>query len=274
MTKHATDIAEGKRFKFGANWTRFLRSLTDTQIKNAEHSLITALTDSNLKNKNFLDAGSGSGLFSLAAKKLGATVHSFDFDPQSVQCTRELQHRYFPNDSNWTIDTASVLDENYLESLPVYDIVYSWGVLHHTGSMWQALESCGRKVADGGKLFIAIYNDQGWVSSYWSAVKQMYVRHPVLRPFLALIHAPYLFAGRYVVRIISGRRQLERGMSLWHDMLDWIGGYPFEVARPEEIIDFYQQRGFRLLKLKTCAGRHGCNEYVFLRNQTNEPTGQ
>lgn len=265
MSSHAQEISENRRFEFGANWSRFLRGLSEEKIENAEKSLLQTLGSDSLEGKSFLDAGSGSGLFSLAARRCGACVHSFDFDPQSVACTLELKNRYFKNDPNWTIDSASVLDKEYLDAKPTYDIVYSWGVLHHTGSMWAALENVQAKVANRGQLFIAIYNDQGWISRYWATVKRLYVRSPALRPILALIHAPYLLIGRYVIRLISGRLRLERGMSLWYDMLDWIGGYPFEVARPEEIIDFYLSRGFQLLKLKTCAGRHGCNEYVFLK---------
>ena len=132
------------------------------------------LQSDRLDGKTFLDAGSGSGLFSLAARRLGATVRSFDFDPQSVACTRELRRRYFPDDSGWVVEQASVLDQSYLGTLGRHDIVYSWGVLHHTGAMWEALENVKPLVADGGQLFIAIYNDQGEATDQWARIKQKY----------------------------------------------------------------------------------------------------
>ncbi|HEU5295884.1 MAG TPA: class I SAM-dependent methyltransferase [Burkholderiaceae bacterium] len=263
---HTIDIETGRRFAFGDNWARFLSVVDETRIANAVSSLKQMLEVNDLSGRSFLDAGSGSGLFSLAARRLGATVRSFDFDPHSVACTRELRRRYSTDERGWVVEEGSVLDSTYLAQLGTFDVVYSWGVLHHTGQMWQALANVAERVSPGGLLFVAIYNDQGWISRYWKAVKRCYVARPVLRWPLLLLHFPYLFGLRWLVRAATGRRRLERGMSLWHDMVDWVGGYPFEVARPEAILRFCRDRGFTLRELKTCGGRHGCNEMVFLKS--------
>lgn len=262
---HAVEIQGGQRFAFGDNWSRFLSLVDETRIVDAEVSLKQMLGLPDLRDRSFLDAGSGSGLFSLAARRLGATVRSFDYDPQSVACTTQLRQRYFPDDAQWTIETASVLDATYVARLGTFDVVYSWGVLHHTGQMWPALGHVTGLVAPGGRLFVAIYNDQGWISHYWKMIKRAYVNHRTLRWPLLLLHAPYLFGARWVVRAMTGRRKVDRGMTLWYDMVDWVGGYPFEVARPESIVRFYRDRGFVLHEMKTCGGRHGCNEFVFVR---------
>src|SRR5215510_15029085 len=123
LTAHASEVARGERFKFGENWSRFLEVLTDARIAEAVGSLKEKLETDSLEGKTFLDVGSGSGLFSLAARKLGARVHSFDFDPQSVACTSELRRRYFPNDSRWVVEEGSALDTGYVESLGEFDIV-------------------------------------------------------------------------------------------------------------------------------------------------------
>jgi len=270
------EIESQKRFGFGKNWGRFLRVLNNERIEEAERSLREMLEIDDLTGKSFLDVGSGSGLFSLAARRLGARVHSFDFDPQSVACTAELKRRYFPDDPEWRVDRASALDENYLKTIGTFDVVYSWGVLHHTGAMWQALENVEIAVEPRGRLYLAIYNDQRHWSVVWKQIKKLYNTLPVLLriPYAAcMIAAMQLKTAARSLLMLQPQRYIRswtqyhktRGMSHWYDMIDWIGGYPFEVAAPEEIFDFYRSKGFLLLKLKTCAGGKGCNEFVFQR---------
>jgi SAM-dependent methyltransferase len=271
-SRHAAEVASGERFEFGKNWARFLANLDENRIHSAELSLISMLGEGNLAGKRFLDAGSGSGLFSLAARRLGARVLSFDYDPHSVACTRELQRRYFPEDPHWRVEQGSMLDGLYLAGLGEFDVVYSWGVLHHTGQMWQALGNAASLVAPRGQLFIAIYNDQGTLSRRWTWVKRTYNRIPLMRwPLLwvSFWHENWRRIAKdlLLLRPFHTLRHYDqggRGMSLWRDVVDWVGGYPFEVARPEEIFDFYRNRDFLMERLKT-TNSLGCNEFVFRR---------
>lgn len=210
--------------------------------------------------------------FSLSALKLGATkVYSFDYDLQSVACTNELKHKFFSRADNWIIEHGSVLDVNYLNTIGQFDIVYSWGVLHHTGNMWQALENVIPLVKAGGKLFIAIYNDQGRKSYYWKIVKRIYNSLPnglkllILIPVFIRIWIPTVIRDFFYFKPFSTWKNYNknRGMSPWRDVIDWVGGYPFEVAKPEDIICFYENKGFVLTKLKTCGNGYGNNEFVF-----------
>jgi 2-polyprenyl-6-hydroxyphenyl methylase/3-demethylubiquinone-9 3-methyltransferase len=257
------EMKAGERFGFGANWSRFLRLLDEERIIQATDSLKHMLEVDDLKGKTFLDIGSGSGLFSLAAKRLGAKVFSFDYDPQSVACTTELKRRYFNEDADWQIQHGSVLDPAYLNSLGKFDITYSWGVLHHTGNMWQALSNASDTVGENGKLFIALYNFQPFASKYWTFVKRTYNKHPLSRPLFVAMYAPLML----LVMLLNAlrNRKSARGMSVFYDFYDWIGGYPFEVSTPEEIFDYFKARGYLLKKIKTVGGKMGCNEFVFQR---------
>lgn len=263
QSEQKIEVQTGDRFNFGDNWAGFLSTLDEEQIDAAEFSLKRMLRITSLAGKTFLDIGSGSGLFSLAARRLGASVHSFDYDPRSVWCTHKLKQRYFFGDGDWVVEEGSVLDRDYLTNLGKFDIVYAWGVLHHTGRMWESFKNICLCVAPTGKLFIAIYNNQGWVSRYWTLVKKTYNRKKFGRILMISLHAPYLLGLRYLSRVLTGRLSMERGMSIYWDMIDWLGGYPFETAKPEDIFHFFRKSGFVLEELKTCGGRMGCNEFVF-----------
>ena len=261
------------RFEFGKNWAKFLNNLTDEKIKEAEKSLKEWLGMDDLTGKTFLDIGSGSGLFSLAARNLGATVSSFDYDINSVNCTKTLKERYYPNDNNWHVEQGDALSKEYLAKYDKYDIVYSWGVLHHTGNMYLGLENASEKVKDHGTLFIAIYNDQGRESRTWTKIKKAYVNWPkFMRIFLIIPCFIKTWGPATIYDFTKGRPfhtwrtyNSNRGMTPWIDFIDWIGGYPFEVAKPEEIFDFFHKKGFDLDKMATEGKSYGCNQFVFKR---------
>jgi 2-polyprenyl-3-methyl-5-hydroxy-6-metoxy-1,4-benzoquinol methylase len=268
-TAHAGQGVRDDHFAFGENWRRFLDVVDDARIVAAQESLEQMLGRHSIEGKRFLDVGSGSGLFSLAARRLGAArVQSFDLDPDSVACTRELRRLYLPDDPAWRVDLGSILDEGFVASLGRHDVVYAWGVLHHTGSMWQAIEQAASLVDEGGRLFVALYNDQGARSAVWRRVKRTYNRLPRrLQPFMAAAATgPIVLAGG-AKAVARGRaaQSSPRGMSRWRDAVDWVGGYPFEVARPDEVFGFLHERGWALERLVTCGGKLGCNEYVFRR---------
>ena len=274
-TQHEREVTAGRRFSFGRNWASFLKRLNQARIAEAEKNLIEFLGEKSLDRRSFLDVGSGSGLSSLAARRLGAMVTSFDYDGQSVACTEELRRRYLPDDPSWIIEQGSVLDTEYLAGLGQFDIVYSWGVLHHTGAMWQAMANIKTMVKTGGLLFIAIYNDCGEVSRSWLERKRRYNALPqILRPFYAI----YVWMPQELRSLASSMRSGElrtyireltsassgRGMSWLHDVIDWVGGYPYEYASVRDIAEFYRRDGFEPVKIRENSS-YGCHQLVFKR---------
>jgi 2-polyprenyl-6-hydroxyphenyl methylase/3-demethylubiquinone-9 3-methyltransferase len=274
-TQHEREVTAGRRFGFGRNWASFLKRLNQVRIAEAEKNLTEFLGEKSLDGRSFLDVGSGSGLSSLAARRLGAIVTSFDYDGESVACTEELRRRYLPDDPSWIIEQGSVLDTEYLAGLGQFDIVYSWGVLHHTGAMWQAMANIKTMVKTGGLLFIAIYNDCGEVSRSWLERKRRYNALPqILRPLYAI----YVWMPQELRSLAGSMRSGElrtyireltsassvRGMSWLHDVIDWVGGYPYEYASVRDITDFYRRDGFEPVKIRENSS-YGCHQLVFKR---------
>jgi len=261
------------RFAFGRNWRSFLRTLDDHRIDEARRRLCESLGRDNLRGIRALDIGSGSGLSSLVMHQLGAEVVAFDYDTDSVACTEELRRRYAPDTTNWQIMQGSALDPAFMAELGQFDLVYSWGVLHHTGSMWPAIELAAARVAPQGTLLLALYNDQGRRSRAWRAIKRLYCSSTPGRWLVSSIFYP-LFAAYALWQDLRHFRMpgthareyaQKRGMSLFHDWRDWLGGYPFEVAKPADVMRKLTTDGFEL-QHQTLTRGLGCNEFVFIKD--------
>lgn len=252
-------------FSFGNNWRRFVSNLSEEQIEAAKANLCEFTGRTTLEGETFLDLGSGSGLSSLVAYQLGVgRILSVDIDPFSVESTQIVRGRFASDADHWEIVNHSVLDSEYLHSLGQFSYVYSWGVLHHTGDMWKALDLAKDLVQPGGSLHIALYN---WNkhSKKWHALKRVYNRSPrvVQRAMLLSYHARHIV--KHLVRFkwpFGKAHQPRRGMSIWRDHEDWLGGLPYEYCKPDQVVHALAPHGFQLQRLRT-VWSHGCNEYLF-----------
>jgi len=273
------DMDKEPLFSFGRNWQAFLRNFDEDRVKNAEFSLTDFLNVPDLRGKSFLDIGCGSGLFSYAAFKLGAKrLVSFDVDPFSVECCKYL-HGKAGTPSHWEVTEGSILDPGFLEGLGTFDIVYSWGVLHHTGRMWDAIDNSARLVNAGGCYYIALYNkilsrngSTSWIHPFWLKIKQTYNRHPGLATYVLEPLAMAAYMSMVVARLENPVTHLKnykshRGMSWKTDATDWLGGYPYEFATVEEVFKFVKStfQEFNLMNIKVTSGR-GLNWFLFQRS--------
>lgn len=259
------------RFSFGENWQSFIDVVGPERIEEAECSLVEFLGKDNLAGRRFLDIGCGSGLFSLAAARIGAKVHAFDYDPRSVASARALIERFDLAGEPPVIVEGSVLDRGFMTRLGTFDAVYAWGVLHHTGALCRAFCNVDLVVEPGGLLYIGIYNHQGVTSEVWRAVKRFYSSGKFGRIVATAIFYPVFFLSGLMIDAIKLRdprhryreHKRHRGMSLMHDWKDWLGGYPYEPARPETVVSFFENLGYSLVKFSPPPIGFGNNHYVF-----------
>lgn len=269
MSEDLLDLST--HFRFGENWAGYSELVDDRRIASARESVSALVGD--VRGKTFLDIGSGSGLFSVAVLRLGANkVMAVDIDPDSVATTRKLLAR---EGGDWRAEQVSVFD------LPAtvpdrFDVVYSWGVLHHTGSMWRALDCAAAMVKPGGTFAFALY-ERTPLCGAWTQEKRLYRKLPALAQklcrgvYLTAWGAGMLVTGHNPWRYIREGQQ-ERGMDVFHDVHDWMGGYPYESTTPEEIEAFMTTRRFKRrkvvrwpVKLAGVFGS-GCSEYVYRKN--------
>jgi 2-polyprenyl-6-hydroxyphenyl methylase/3-demethylubiquinone-9 3-methyltransferase len=274
MTELRNDVApaDDRRFAFGDNWRRFLDRLDERRLAEAELSLKSLLALDDLRGLRFLDIGSGSGIFSLAARRLGARVRSFDYDQAAVECALILRQRYFAGDDQWTIGRGSVLDADFVSSLGTFDIVYSWGVLHHTGAMHRAIELAASRVKLGGLFAVALYRKTRFCF-FWTREKRWYVdaapwqQRAARSLFTFLLRLALIVRRRNFKQYVANYHSV-RGMDYETDVHDWMGGYPYESIGAAEVLEFMRRLGFECIRSKTKPYStgifgSGCDEYVF-----------
>lgn len=260
-----------EQFNFGKNWKEFSeKALSPDKIENARSSFKKLFHSIELQNKSFLDIGFGQGLSLLIATESGAETVGNDINPICKEVL-DYNKNKFVTLENRNIPTVvgSILDNEVISKLKsasndqLYDIVHSWGVLHHTGKMWQAITNAAGLVKGNGFFVIAIYNKH-WTCKIWWLIKVLYNKSP---RFIQKIMIYSFSAISFLRLLIAGKSPLKskRGMDFYYDKIDWLGGYPYEYASQQEIENHLKLLGFKLKHFYPAFGFTGCNEFVFKR---------
>jgi 2-polyprenyl-6-hydroxyphenyl methylase/3-demethylubiquinone-9 3-methyltransferase len=258
------------QFDFGQNWQDFSESaLTPERVAQSKRQFAELIAPLALSGKSFLDIGFGQGLGLLNAGSIGARTFGCDINPKCAQVVG-ANVKHYPEliEKPWIL-VGSILDPETVAKLRAqaplgFDLVHSWGVLHHTGDMARAIAHAGSLVAPGGHLILAIYN-RHWSSRTWLAIKWSYVRSPrwLQRLFIAALF-PVIYVAKWIVTGTNPKKQ-ERGMDFFYDVVDWVGGYPYEYASTDEVIASLKKIGFSAEKILKARVPTGCNEFVFRR---------
>lgn len=262
-------------FSFGENWSQYAQKIDATRIEQAEQSLLRLVGRENIEGRTFLDIGCGSGLFSLAAVRLGCKqLLAVDLDPKSVETTRRTLSLHAAG-GNWECRNVSVFELDPA-AMGTFDVVYSWGVLHHTGAMYKAIAKASKMVAPNGMLTLALYAKTPFCG-LWRIEKKIYSRSP--KWVQKVIESVYIEVVRLRLALkgesLKKRREeywKQRGMDMYYDTRDWLGGYPYESISPKEAMDYMHQLGFAPVRsfVEPCIGLlgTGCDEYSFTKVST------
>jgi hypothetical protein len=261
------------QFDFGENWADFSRNaLNPAKICQARADFQKLHQDIPLAGRSFLDIGFGQGLSLLSAASSGARCLGIDINPRCLQVLDENRKAFFPEVADTSIARiqGSILDPESMQKLrshPIakdgrFDVVHSWGVLHHSGSMQQAIQNSANLVSSQGYLVLAIYQTH-WSSPVWKLIKYLYNRSPVIgRRLLISVFYPIIY---FAKRIITGKnpKDKSRGMDFYFDVVDWVGGHPYEYASRAEVTRDLKELGFDLIRFYPPDTPIGCMEFVF-----------
>jgi 2-polyprenyl-6-hydroxyphenyl methylase/3-demethylubiquinone-9 3-methyltransferase len=136
--------------------------------------------------------------------------------------------------------------------------------------MWEAMSNALGCVAPNGKALIALYSRPRFAPMQ-VAMKRLYngSSNSLFRMTLKLLWATLWLsmelvgARRNPVRFVRDYAALNRGMSFWRDVEDWVGGWPFEFASASQVAERLPA-GYAIER-QNIAPRGACSEYLIAR---------
>lgn len=204
-----------------------------------------------VKGKRVLDGGSGSGMVSVAFALMGADVTGVDITPKCVENGYKRAEHYgvkckFINESLVTLDLSN----------EHFDIIYSWGVLHHTEDARQSFFSLARHLREGGEIIVAVYLKTK-ISWFWNFARIFYQNAPtVFKTIFLNIGSVFLNIVDLFRKIIFNKeRYMMRGTNNKEILNDWFGVPHRTFHSYNEVFKWFDENGLDCKLINPATGR-------------------
>lgn len=254
-----TNMQETGEFSFGFNWLDYVKTRLNEEIIQTHVNDLQAIynqAEISLSGKSVFDIGCGSGLSSLSFARLGCSkIVGIDVDPYSVEASNYTKVNFLKDSIDWNVHHHSILSEPIVVD-ESFDIVYSWGVLHHTGNMWDAIRNAARAVKKGGYFHVALYRSGPTYNQHLTD-KFKFTLSSIEDKMLTLYNYKHLKKNPWAIN--------HRGMNKFHDALDWLGGLPYEVCDPEVLRIWLTEYGFNKTPAYFTDNKEGGNFIMILK---------
>ena len=202
-----------------------------------------------IEGKSVLDAGCGTGIFSIIFARNGAaSVLGIDISEGSLETAKALKTKF--DLENASFQKQDMLDLPFADES--FDIVWAWGTVHHTTDPFKAMSELIRVLRAEGSILLAVYT-RTRVTFLHEIIRKALVRTPrktwkALSKILALVLSP-------VVYFFKKREKSRKGEKLEELIMDWYFVPIRHYYYPEEIKVFLEEQGFTIEKYLPASGR-------------------
>ena len=211
---------------------------------------LTELFPEGVKGKKVLDAGSGSGMVSIAFAVMGASVTGVDITSKCIENGRK-RAKAFGVECRFVQSDLTMLDLH-----EDFDIIYSWGVLHHTADAKASFFRLVEHLRPGGEIIIAVYLRTAF-SSFWNFSRVFYQSSPGFAKTAFRRSASVLLNGYDAVRkaLMKKERYMLRGTSNEELVNDWFGVPHRTFHTYTEVYEWFREKGLDYRLVNPATGR-------------------
>ncbi|MFQ6082591.1 MAG: class I SAM-dependent methyltransferase [Candidatus Aminicenantia bacterium] len=234
-------------------WTEYL-----PEYEASQSHLELFFKDDEIVNRTILDAGCGTGIFTIIFANKGAKkVIGVDISEGSLNTGRELKEKF--KLSNVEFQKDDMLNLSFKEN--TFDIVWAWGTIHHTEDPYKAMEELIRVLKKDGIFFMALYKKTK-LTFIHEIIRRVLIKTPrkswtILSKIMAFFLSPIVF-------LFKKREKSRKGEKLEELILDWYFVPIRHYFYPERIKSFLEKRNFIIEKFLPASGRfNSTSNFIF-----------